>query len=85
MTITYPNNKSKADVVSLNLDEGALVDVQPPTNGVKIEVESGNLWVTQEGDSSDHVLGPGQSFRIAGCGLIVVQALRNAAFRVLAS
>ncbi|AIE83663.1 DUF2917 domain-containing protein [Fimbriimonas ginsengisoli] len=83
MTITYPNRWTEQESsVSLNLDKGALIDLQPPMNGVKIQVESGSLWVTQEGDASDHVIGPGESFVTAGRGLIVVQALRCSAFRV---
>jgi len=76
MTITYPNQ-----TVSLTLDKGALIDLRP-TNNMKIEVECGNLWVTQEGDASDHVLGPGETFDVARGRLIVVQALRCSDFRV---
>lgn len=68
--------------LSLSLDQGALIDLQPPTEGVKIEVHSGKLWVTQEGDFSDHLIGPGESFRVNGHGLIVLQALSCADFRL---
>jgi hypothetical protein len=77
MTITYPN-----DSLSLSLDQGGLIDLQPPVGGVQIEVDSGKLWVTQEGDFSDHLVGPGESFRVNGHGLIVLQALSCSDFRL---
>lgn len=38
---------------------------------------SGMVWVTQEGDSRDHVLGPGGLFRVQGRGRVVVQGLKR--------
>jgi DUF2917 family protein len=38
---------------------------------------SGMVWVTQEGDSRDHLLGPGGSFRVLGSGRVVVQGLKR--------
>ena len=38
---------------------------------------SGMVWVTQEGDSRDHLLGPGGLFRVQGRGRVVVQGLRR--------
>lgn len=83
MTITYPNQPSNADkAISLSLDAGAIVDLQPPTNGVWIEVQSGSLWVTQEGDPADHIVNPDHSFKASGQGLIVLQALSCSKFRM---
>jgi len=79
MKITYPTQ-----LVSMNLDQGSLIDLEPPRKGVKIEVQSGNLWVTQKGDGVDHVLGPGESYTVAGRALVVVQALLRSAFRLTA-
>lgn len=79
MKITYPTQ-----LVSMNLDQGNLIDLEPPRKGVKIEVQSGNLWVTQKGDGADHVLGPGESHSFTGCALVVVQALLSSAFRLTA-
>jgi len=83
MTITYPNHSSTLfdNAVSLRVCEGALIDLKPPTEGVNVEVQNGKVWVTQEGDSSDHVLGAGDSFRTSGNGLVIVQALQDSAFR----
>lgn len=38
---------------------------------------SGMVWVTQEGDSRDHLLGPGGAFRVQGRGRVVVQGLKR--------
>ena len=38
---------------------------------------SGMVWVTQEGDSRDHLLGPGGTFRVKGRGRVVVQGLKR--------
>ena len=56
-------------------------DVIAVSEGVNVEVQNGKVWVTQEGDSSDHVLGAGDSFRTSGNGLVIVQALQDSAFR----
>lgn len=83
MTITYPNHSSTLfdNAVSLSVCEGALVDLKPPTEGVEVEVQNGKVWVTQEGDSLDHILGPGESFQTSGAGLVIVQALDDSTFR----
>jgi hypothetical protein len=42
----------------------------------------GVCWVTQEGDSEDHVLGPGEEFRPGRSGRIVAWAVTEARLRV---
>ena len=42
-----------------------------------LEVQSGGLWVTQEGDRRDYYLAPGSSFRVTGKGLVLAQATRH--------
>lgn len=87
MTITYPHHSSPNfdGSISLNLNKGAIVDLHPPTHGVRIEVQSGDVWVTQTGDTIDHVLHRSQSFVVERPGLVVVQALEDSAFRVLSA
>ena len=41
-----------------------------------LQVQSGGLWVTQEGDRRDYYLEPGSSFRVTGKGLVLAQATR---------
>ena len=42
--------------------------------GAKIACVSGELWVTQENDARDIILGPGQEFTIDRPGLTLVHA-----------
>lgn len=46
--------------------------------GFALRVLSGILWVTQDRDSSDAVVEPGQTFVIARQGKTVISALRDA-------
>jgi hypothetical protein len=49
--------------------------------GDRISCISGSLWVTQEGDLKDYVLGSGENFWVARPGTVVVQALQNSQFK----
>jgi len=46
---------------------------------------SGELWVTRDGDIEDHILGPGQSFRVRRADQAAVQALKPSRVRVFAA
>jgi len=46
--------------------------------GLEIRVTEGSLWLTQERDAQDHVIGTGGSFRIIRRGAVVLTALRGA-------
>jgi len=85
VTIIYPHHSSSNfdGSITLTLNKGALVDLRPPTHGVRIEVQSGSIWVTQTGDTVDHLLHHSQDFVVDRPGLVVVQALQDSAFRVL--
>lgn len=85
MTIIYPHqSSSKFDgAITLTLNKGALVDLRPPTHGFRIEVQSGSIWVTQTGDTVDHLLHRSENVVVDKPGLVVVQALQDSAFRVL--
>ncbi len=49
-------------------------------HGERIECQSGELWITQDGDPRDIVIGPRQCFTLDRAGTAVVSALRDAAF-----
>ena len=40
--------------------------------GQRIFCHSGNLWVTLENDSEDHVLAPGECFLVPSAGKVVI-------------
>jgi hypothetical protein len=46
--------------------------------GVSISCLEGDLWITQEGDSRDHMILPGQRFVVDRRGRILVSSLREA-------
>jgi hypothetical protein len=48
--------------------------------GERIECQSGELWITQDGDPRDVILGPRQCFTLDRAGTAVVSALKDAAF-----
>lgn len=50
--------------------------------GVRIEARSGAVWVTQDHDRRDIVLGPGESFTLDGRGLAIVQAFEPSCIRL---
>lgn len=64
------------------LDEQAVGRLPGLHTGDAIVCTSGILWVTQEGDPEDYLLQDGDAF-VANCqGLVVVQALTKATYRL---
>jgi hypothetical protein len=64
------------DAPELELLEGevvTLVDAQ----GTRIVARSGSVWVTEEGDRQDHIMGPGDARVVAHSGRTIVQALAH--------
>ncbi|MFM9887337.1 MAG: DUF2917 domain-containing protein [Burkholderiales bacterium] len=53
--------------------------------GLLIFVRMGTVWITQERDPLDKVLGPGQWFRLDREGLAVIGALHGASVTISAS
>ena len=51
--------------------------------GHRVECVSGTLWVTQDGDPRDIVLGPGESFAFDHRGDALISALDDARFLLL--
>lgn len=50
--------------------------------GHVLACESGELWITIDGDGRDIILGPGQSHRIGTAAPVVVSAVRPATLSV---
>lgn len=46
--------------------------------GVALEVLSGRVWITEDGCGADAFLQPGACYRVAGDGLVLVGAERDA-------
>jgi len=60
----------------LRIDSGA---------GVLVHVWEGELWLTQEGSPTDHLLSAGQSFRIDRGGATLAQAFQRSVISLSAS
>jgi hypothetical protein len=49
-------------------------------HGERIECQQGELWITQDGDPRDIILGPGQCLTLDRTGTAVISALKDAVF-----
>jgi hypothetical protein len=65
--------RSQAPVLALGAGEVVTLD---GARGVRIQARAGMVWVTQEADSRDHVLGAGETVVVSRDGRIVIQALQ---------
>jgi hypothetical protein len=54
---------------------GRILRIQDGSGSV-LRVQSGALWLTQEGDSRDYYLADGGAFQLTGKGLVIAQATR---------
>jgi hypothetical protein len=54
---------------------GRILRIQDGAGSV-VQVHSGALWLTQEGDARDYYLGEGSALRLSGSGLALAQATR---------
>ena len=51
--------------------------------GTALAVTRGTLWITQENDTHDVVLGPGDVWMVERDGLTIIEAQNDASFRAL--
>lgn len=59
----------------MHMRKGELITLDIDHNGVRIRCRSGKVWITQEGDSRDYILGTGQQVELAQRGRVAVTAL----------
>ena len=62
---------------SLRLGRGEIIDMRDAA-GHTVFAHEGFLWITEENSGRDVLLRPGQSFRLAGPGLAIVEAFTDA-------
>lgn len=60
----------------IGMPRGSLLRVDGGA-GVLVRVWKGEIWLTQEGSTKDHVLGAGQSFRVDPGRAALAQAFRR--------
>lgn len=51
-----------------------LLDLGESLSGVRIECLDGRCWLTQAGDSRDHILGAGDTFSVRTNGRVILTA-----------
>ena len=61
----------------LALEAGQVITLDD-AEGFRIQASCGTVWVTEEDDLRDHIIGPGDALVIAKPGRTVVQALAPA-------
>ena len=61
----------------LTMKRNALLRLER-ARGLTIEVVRGRIWMTEGGRAADTFLAPGQPFRIAGDGLVLISPERGA-------
>lgn len=66
--------------VRLSLRAHGLLTLDVPKDGLEICGPTGHLWLTREGDSTDYIVPPGESFRTAQGGRVIVEALEDSTF-----
>jgi hypothetical protein len=63
---------SKTPLLALAAGEVLTLD---DARGVRIQARSGMVWVTEEANPRDHIVGPGETIVVSRDGRTVVQAL----------
>jgi hypothetical protein len=69
------NTQSEFQREPINLGRGALLRIRGG-KGTLVYVWEGQVWLTEDGSPSDHVIGPGQWFRLGKDGTAYAQAFQ---------
>lgn len=59
------------------LEQRELLDLGETLQGVKIVCQHGQCWITQSGDSRDHILRRGGNFIIRAKGQVIITATES--------
>jgi hypothetical protein len=80
MTLTLNHSQSIAQ--KIHLDQSDLLQVKRVAPGETIFCEDGIVWITQDGDNGDYILTAGETFVSKSRGMLLVEAMRDAALRL---
>lgn len=67
----------------LILENSELLDLGEKLRGVRIDCLDGRCWLTQAGDSRDHLLGKGDSFIVRTGGRLIISATKACRLKLL--
>jgi hypothetical protein len=71
----------KLEVIETTIPRGRTLRIRDG-KGFDLQVAAGCLWVTQQGDTTDHVLEAGESFRVTRDGDTLVHAFREVRLQI---
>ena len=69
--------------VDVHLDSQETFRLDGDSRGIQIRALHGNLWITQTDDLRDYLLTPGEDLTLSSPGLVVIQGIRTAGFRLI--
>jgi hypothetical protein len=78
----------KGVIMNLSLSQGSLLLERDQTIGLvgavgaRVDVRRGKVWITQQGDLRDMMIGAGRGFTLDRPGLALVRALESSEFAV---
>jgi len=61
----------------MQMSKGELISFDSVGRGVRIRCAIGKVWITQEGDSRDYLLGTGQRIELRLRGRVAITALEE--------
>jgi len=91
MTITYGSVRARitdapaaptTQSVRLELTQKSVMSLKGTKHKVAIRCFSGAIWLTQQGDTRDLLLVPGDEFMVQGKGMTVLQAIQDAVIAI---
>ena len=78
-SLTLPTSET---ITEVGLQDQELLKTRADGRMVNVYVYSGNVWVTQEGDSNDHFLTPGEAFVTDRRGMVILQGMPSVRIRI---
>lgn len=74
---------SNTEDVQLTLAPNTVFRMDGDRRGSTIVCLKGNLWVTQQGDAADYLLGAGERLVVSRRGTVLVQGISEAKTRII--
>ena len=81
--VTFGKKTSNCECVDITLEKGETFTLSGDQRDILIQVGQGSLWITQEDDPRDYRLEESESFQVSCSGMVVLQGLPAAQFRLI--
>lgn len=75
--------KANRPAAEVRIGTRSLYRLQGDHRGERIDVVAGLVWVTQSGDTQDHLLQHGESLEITRPGTVLAEGMAESAVRVI--